>query len=268
MRALIGVIRLTTFFLASLFTLAFQSTLMLFTRGPVALVWPRMFHALCTKIMGIKVIVEGEIAQGPNVVFIGNHISYLDIPVIGGVIKGSFVAKKEVESWPFFGIMGKMGRTIYMSRAPIDAPEATRQMQERLDEPSPLILFPEGTSSSGKQILPFKSSGFEIFLNRNLALQPFTLSLIEINGEKVTTDAQRDLYAWYGDMTLPPHLWAIAKGKGAVLKLIFQKPILSSSYNDRKLLCADVYAGVVKGLDLSASEPYGHSFQTKTPQRI
>ena len=268
MRSLIGILRLSAFLLASLFTLIFQSTLMLFTKGPIALIEPRLFHAVCTRIMGIKVIVEGEIAQGRNVVFIGNHISYLDIPVIGGVIKGSFVAKKEVESWPFFGIMGTMGRTVYMSRAPIDAPESTRLMSERLDEPSPLILFPEGTSSNGKQILPFKSSGFEIFLNRNLVLQPFTLSLLEINGEKVTTDAQRDLYAWYGDMTLMPHLWAIAKGKGAVLKLKFQKPLLSSSYKNRKLLCAAVYDGVVKGLDLSASEPYGHSFQNKTPQRI
>jgi len=268
MRALIGALRLTAFLLSSLFTIAYQSTVLTFTKGPIAFIWPRHFHAFCTWLMGIKVVVEGEIVQGRNVVYIGNHVSYLDIPVIGGVLTGAFIAKKEVEGWPFFGIMGKMGRTVYMSRAPGDAQEATEQILERLNEPSPLIIFPEGTSSRGTQILPFKSSGFEVFLNRNLLIQPFTISLMEINGEKVTTDEQRDLYAWYGDMTLPPHLWSFAKGKGAVIKLTFQKPILSSSYNDRKQLCAVTYDGVVKGLDLSASEPYGLSRQNQKPHRI
>ena len=256
MRTVIGIGRIILFLLASLFTLIFQSTLMLFTKGPAAFVWPRCFHAICTRIIGIKVIVEGDIVQGRNIVYVGNHISYMDIPVVGGVLKGAFVAKKDVEKWPFFGIMGKMGRTVYMSRDPAHAIEAAKLLTDRLDEPSPVIIFPEGTSSNGKQILPFKSTLFQMFLNRNTVLQPFTISLISLDGKAVTTDAQRDRYAWYGDMDLEPHLWAFFKGKGAVIKLKFQEPILTNSYIDRKSLSAACYEGVVKGLDLSSSAEY------------
>jgi 1-acyl-sn-glycerol-3-phosphate acyltransferase len=263
MRAVIGALRLTLFLLASMVTLIFQSTLMLFTKGPAALVYPRLFHAQCTRILGIKVIVEGTIAQGSNIVYVGNHISYLDIPVVGSVVKGSFVAKKDVESWPFFGIMGKMGRTVYMSRSPADAEESTRLMLDRLNEPSPLIIFPEGTSSAGMEILPFKSSLFEIFLNRKTLIQPFTISLIEMEGAPVASIDQRNKYSWYGDMTLPPHLWAIAKGLGCTVKLTFQEPVLSSSFQNRKLLSSRIYGDVVKGLDLSGAESYGLNRQTE-----
>lgn len=252
MRTLIGIARLLIFLTASLFTLMFQSTLMLFTRGPVALVYPRLFHAFCTRLFGIKVLVEGEIEEGPGIVYVGNHISYLDIPIIGGLIKGCFVAKKEVEDWPFFGVMGKMGQTVYISRKPADAGKETKTLLSRLEEGLPLIIFPEGTSSDGTKIFPFKSSSFEIFLNKNIKIKPFTISVMEVNGQRALTQRQRNLYAWHGDMTLLPHLWSVAKGKGAIVKVIFQKNIATINFKNRKDLSMATYQAVVKGLDLSA----------------
>jgi 1-acyl-sn-glycerol-3-phosphate acyltransferase len=253
MRSVIGATRLFLFLLAALFTIAYQSILMLFTKGPVALVYPRLFHAFCVKLLGIEVIVEGEIERGPNVVYVGNHVSYLDVQVIGSLVHGSFIAKKEVESWPLFGILGKMGRTLYISRAPKDAAAATNMIADRLEEGLPLIIFPEGTSSDATNILPFKSSSFEIFLNKNIKIQPFTISILKVDKEKAATPLLRDKYAWHGDMTLEPHLWALAKGKGAVVKVVFQKPVLSNSFSDRKTLSSACHDLVVKGLDLSSA---------------
>lgn len=251
MRTVIGICRLILFVLGGLFTILFQGTLLFFTRGRLALIYPRFYHDFNRRLLGIKVIVEGEIERGDNIVYLGNHLSYLDIPVIGGLLHGIFVAKKEVGEWPGFGLLGNMGQTIYISRAPQDAAKETTLLLNHLDKGLPLIIFPEGTSSDGTKILPFKSSFFQIFLNKNIKIQPFTISLLQADAKPATTQGVRDLYAWHGDMNLEPHLWSFVKSKGTVVKVKFQKPILTSSFNDRKLLCSAVYNDVAKGLDLS-----------------
>lgn len=252
MRSVLGAARLLIFLLSAVFTLAYQSTILLFTKGRAAYVYPRAYHAFLCRLFGIKILVEGEIETQGQIVYVGNHISYLDIEVIGSLLTGSFIAKKEVESWPLFGILGKMQRTLYISRSPKDAQRETKVMLDRLEEGLPLIIFPEGTSSDGSNVLPFKSSFFEILLKRNIKIQPFTISVLEVDGRKAETPALRDQYTWHGDMTLEPHLWSFAKGKGAVIKVGFQNPILTSEYSDRKSLALACHAGVSKGLDLSS----------------
>lgn len=270
MRTILGAVRLAVFLLASMVTIIVQTTILsiLRLRGKrVALVYPKLFHAFCYKLVGVNVIVEGEPARGDHIVYIGNHISYLDVQTVGGIVEGTFIAKKDIESWPFFGLMGKMGQTIYMSRNPADAAREGQMLDERLKEPSPIIIFPEGTSSNGSSILPFKSSLFELFLNKNITIQPFTISIISVNGKTPVTTEMRDQYAWHGDMDLIPHLWSFVKSKGTTIKITFQNPIATHSFKDRKLLCDVCHAAVVKGLDLSTSAPYGHSLQTE-PRKI
>ena len=259
MRSFIASLKLLIFLLSSLLTIAIQTPLLFFTKGPVTLIWPKIFHSFVCWTFGVKVIVEGEICTDPGVVYMGNHISYLDVQTLGSVLKGCFVAKKEIESWPFFGLMGKQGGTLYIDRSPQAAEQTTKILMERLKGPRPLIIFAEGTSSNGKQILPFKSSLFQIFLNQNFKIQPFTVSLMEFDGHADITDEIRDEYTWHSDMTLIPHLCNISKKKGAVVKFTFQKPVITSSFNDRKLLSMTIYEAVVKGLDLSPSASYGHN---------
>jgi 1-acyl-sn-glycerol-3-phosphate acyltransferase len=264
MRALLGAARLALFLMASMVTIIVQTTILsiLRLRGKrVALVWPKLFHDFCARLVGLKVLVEGQPVRGDHIVYIGNHVSYFDVQAVGGIIEGTFIAKKDIESWPFFGLMGKMGQTIYMSRNPADAAREGQMFEERLKEPSPIIIFPEGTSSNGESILPFKSSLFQMFLNKNIIIQPFTISIMEVEGKTPVTTAMRDHYAWHGDMDLIPHLWAFVKSKGAVVKITFQNPITIHSFKDRKTLCDACYSSVVKGLDLSTSAPYGLSPQ-------
>lgn len=252
MRSILGAGRLLIFLFSAIFTIIYQSTVMLFTKGPAALAYPRAYHDFCRRLLGIKLVVEGDIERGRNIVYVGNHISYLDIQVLGSLLNASFIAKKEVESWPLFGLLGKMGRTLYISRAPADAATATKMLADRLEEGLPLIVFAEGTSTNGMQVLPFKSSFFEIFLNKEIKIQPFTISVLEVDGHRADSSALRDQYAWHGDMTLEPHLWNFAKSKGAIVKVTFQKSLLSNSFQDRKTLSAACHDGVVKGLDLSS----------------
>lgn len=269
MRQLLGIARLTLFLLASAITIAIQTTVLsiLRLRGKrIALLYPKMFHYQCCKMVGLNVLVEGEIAHGDNIIYVGNHVSYFDVQALGSLVEGTFIAKKDIESWPFFGLMGKMGQTIYMSRNPADAAREAQMLDERLKQPSPVIIFPEGTSSNGSSVLPFKSSLFELFLNKNITIQPFTISIMSVDGKMPVTDEMRDHYAWHGDMDLVPHLWNFVKSKGATIKVTFQNPIATHSFKDRKLLCDLCYSAVVKGLDLSTSAPYGLSPQAEPAQ--
>ena len=250
MRAIIGAVRLFIFLLSCGVTIAYQSVVFLFTRGPFAYIYPRAYHEFLCKLLGLRVIVEGEIACGKNILYVSNHISYLDIQVLGSLVHGAFVAKKDVEKWPIFGIVGKMGQTLYVSRSPQDAPRETAIMAERLDRGMPLIIFPEGTSSDGRAVLPFKSSFFQILLDRPVRVQPVTISVIEIDGKPANTQELRNRYAWYGDMTLEPHLWWMAKSRGATIRVQFHPPLLATDYTDRKHLSADAHRAVAKGLDL------------------
>ncbi len=267
MRSGVAFLKLLTFFLTSLITIGIQSTTMLFTKGPFMLIYPRVYYGFLCRMFGLKVIVEGDISTAPNVVYMANHISYLDILAMGSVLKGSFVAKKDVESWPFFGIMAKQQRTVFISRDPKHAAQETQMLLGRLKEPLPLIIFPEGTSSNGRQIVTFKTAFFEIFLNQNFIIQPFTVSLMEFNGHRNVNDTLRDEYTWHGDMDLVPHLWSFSKKKGAIVKLKFEKTIPTTYFNNRKELSNAVYDAVVKGLDLSASPSYGHSLPSSEDEQ-
>lgn len=251
MRSVIAAAKIGTFLFTSLFTMLIQGTLLAFTRGPLVLVYPRYYYAFLCRLFGLRVMVEGEIAHGRNIVYAGNHLSYLDIVALGSVFNASFIAKKDIASWPFFGLMARCQRTLFISRDPRDAASETAMVMNRLDEGLPLIAFPEGTSTNGLSVHPFKSSFFHIFLNRDLKIQPFTVTLRSID-EKPVSLPLRDQYAWYGDMTLLPHLWAFARSKGADIKVTLHNPVLTHEFSDRKQLSQAVYGEVSKGLDLLA----------------
>lgn len=250
MRSVVGALKLATYLILTLILIPVQWAVMKVTSGKSILVIPKFYHGLSCKIFGIKVIVEGNIKTAPHTVYMSNHLSYLDITVISSVLPACFMAKKDVAGWPLFGTLARLQNTLFVSRNPRDASTSKIEFEERLKSPLPLIIFPEGTSSNGSSILPFKSSLFESFLMKKTAIQPFTISLLEIDGKRPLSGEIRDLYAYHGDISLPPHFWNFSKLKGCVIKLNFKEPILTISYNDRKSLSIDVRNRVVEGLDL------------------
>ena len=99
-----------------------------------------------------------------------------------------------------------MTKTIFVHRLSNHALKQISFIQERLIELDRLILFPEGTSSDGSRVLPFKSSLFEAPIKVGATVQPITIRYTEVNGMPVDR-WQKPLLAWYGDMDLFPHLW-------------------------------------------------------------
>jgi 1-acyl-sn-glycerol-3-phosphate acyltransferase len=225
---------------------------LLFDRGPKSYILPHFWQWGVSKIFGLKIICEGTPYTDSQTLYISNHISYLDIPAIGSILKASFVAKEELEKWPVFGYFSKMQQTAFISRNPAHAAKEKNSLENMLKEGKSLILFPEGTSSDGTSVLPFKTSLFILALKnptgRALPVQPVTLSIIEVDGKKPDTQKTRDIYAWHGDMTLGPHLLKFARGKGATIKIVFHPVIHSSEIGDRKVLAKMCHDDITKGM--------------------
>lgn len=229
-----------------------QSAVLFLTKTKGAYAIPFLWQNGVRRIFGIEMIIEGKPAHDDQVLFVGNHLSYLDIPLVGSVVKASFVARGDLSGWPVFGYLARLQQTIFISRKREDALAGRELLETSLTQGKSLIIFAEGTSSNGAQILPFKSSLFGLAYDnptgKHLPVQPFTISLLEIDGKPVASDTQRDLYAWHSDMTLPDHILAFAGRRGAKLKVTFHPPLDSDAFKNRKDLCRAAEQLVRNGL--------------------
>lgn len=228
-----------------------QSLLLLLKFEQAASRWGQLWHRAVCRVLYITIELHGQPITGAHVAYVGNHLSYLDIPVVGSVVWGSFTAKREMRGWPLFGLLAKLQRTVFISRDRRDAARVMDQVDAVLGSGRNLIVFPEGTSSPGLRVLPFKSSMFSVLerhLPQGLRIQPFTIDLRSIDGRAVVDIADRDGYAYYADMALVPHFLAFMQGRGAHMRLVFHPALTLPGDADRKQIAALAEACVASGL--------------------
>jgi lyso-ornithine lipid O-acyltransferase len=216
-------------------------------RRPLQVLWCR---ALCS-LAGLRVRQSGRVrTEGPTL-FVANHVSYLDIPVIARYVDATFVAKAEVARWPLFGQAAKLTRTIFIQRVGAEARAQGRQMLDRLASGENLMLFAEGTSTDGSAVAPFKSSLFGIAEDPppgiDLAVQPVSISYTRALNGKPLVGRWRELYCWFGEATMLPHLWRMVSLPGAEVELRFHEPIAAAGMN-RKELARRAQASVAAGV--------------------
>jgi len=253
MRSVIAVFKVTMLALICVITLPFIAlSWLLFKNSKLSYIVPFCFHRSLCLVFGLKVRTQGIIETNKQCVFVGNHLSYLDIPVLGGILKARFVSKDDVKHWPMLGVLARFARTIFISRTPSDALKSIAQMKESIDGGDNLIVFPEGTSSRGDTVQTFKSSFFDIFLKNDhkdtLKIQPFSVALIKVDKRALQSASDYDSYAWYGDMDLKPHIWQLALSRGFDIIVRFHEPIELKKYENRKILSKDCYDSVENGL--------------------
>lgn len=237
-------------------TLIFQPFILLVTKGRFSYVLPQFWHWCACRILNITVELRGDVYRQGQVIFMSNHVSYLDIPVLGSLLRGAFVAKEDVAGWALFGLLSRLQQTIFISRARGAAAEVQKKLDSRLMDGQDLIIFPEGTSTDGRDVYPFKSSLFSLIVGsqaHDLAVQPISLQVVETDGrlvERTSPQELLDLYAWHihMDTELGVHLWRFACLKGARLVLTFHAPLLAKDYTDRKLMAQACYEQVKGGL--------------------
>lgn len=181
-----------------------------------------LWFAVVLRLVGLRVRMHGRpLAAGP-VLFAANHVSYLDILVLGRLIDARFIAKADVRSWPGIGFLAWICGTCFIQRAATRAAAQNDQLARVLGRGESLILFAEGTSSDGAAVLPFKSSLFGVVeRDRPIAVQPVAIRYTGLNGKPLADAAARDRLAWHGDMTLMPHLWSFLGQRSAEVAVHF-----------------------------------------------
>ena len=219
--------------------------------GPLAKSLPVLYHRLCTRILGFDIRVHGEMKSEPPVLFACNHTSYSDIAILGALLPASFVAKAEVAGWPLFGVLAKLQRTVFVDRRATRATKQRDEMRGRLEAGDNLILFPEGTSSDGNAVLPFKSALFSVAQvepnGAPLIVQPVSVAYTRLDGMPIGR-ALRPYFAWYGNMTLAPHFWEVAGLGQATVDVVFHPPVTIAEYQSRKALAEHCYTVVAEGV--------------------
>ncbi len=252
MSSLKAILKILALALWSIPLVLIQIIALWFIKGRAAYIIPRIWHCGVAAILGLKIELRGDIVHDKQLIYISNHLSYLDIPVIGTVLKASFIAKEDIAHWPVIGYLCRMQQTAFISRNSRHAKKVAGALEDMLAEGKSLILFPEGTSTVGTSVLPFKSSLFSLLEPKEssppLPIQPFILELVSVNKKPITA-ASRDLYSWYGDMDFSPHMWVFLKNNGATVRLTFLDVIHPPTPFDRKTLCKTVEERITSGLN-------------------
>jgi 1-acyl-sn-glycerol-3-phosphate acyltransferase len=212
---------------------------------------PVFYHRTCCRLWGMTIEVRGELSSNRPTLLVSNHVSYLDIPVLSNLGALSFVAKSEVASWPFFGLLAKLQRTVFVDRRRASAARQRDAIGDRLAAGDRLVLFAEGTSNDGNRVLPFKSALFSVAgradENTNLTLQAMSLAYTTLNGIPIGRNI-RPHYAWYGDMDLGGHLWTFAGLGRTHIVITLHPPLDPKAFPSRRALALHMQEQVTAGV--------------------
>ena len=216
--------------------------------GRPKVAFARFYWSIAARLLGVEVRLVGSPAGGHRpVVFVSNHSSWLDIPVLGGRLEACFVSKDEVARWPLVSTVARLGRTVFVSRQRGATGRERDVMRGRLAAGDNLLLFPEGTTSDGSRVLPFRSSFFAIAEGGEPPLiQPVSIVYDRLGGLP-TGRAARPIFAWYGDMDLAPHFWQLAQYKGLRASVLLHPTLDPAAYAGRKALAHAVWQSVASG---------------------
>ncbi len=239
--------------------------------GRPKVVFARFYWSMFSRVLGMRVRVIGTRAPSTRpVIFVSNHSSWVDVPVLGGKLDACFISKGEVGTWPLIGWVAKLGRTVFISRQRGATARERDDMRERLAAGDNLILFPEGTTSDGSRVMPFRSSFFAIAEvdagdNRAPVIQPVSVVYDRLAGLP-TGRATRPLFAWYGDMDIASHYWRLARYQGLRATILLHPPIDPAALPGRKALAQAVWQAVAEGASQLRQNRTARPVQVIVPQ--
>jgi 1-acyl-sn-glycerol-3-phosphate acyltransferase len=204
-------------------------------------VLPLYFHRLGCACLGVRRRVRGTPPPpGAGALIVANHVSWLDICVLGAERQLSFVAKSEVAGWPVIGFLAGLQRTVYIDRQRRGATAGVAAvMGARLAAGEEVVLFAEGTTGDGTRVLPFRSSLLGAAhqaigdTGADVTVYPLTITYIGrqgLPGGRI----ERSALAWYGDTELAPHLKYVLACGAVDVELVWGEPIAMGRATSRK----------------------------------
>jgi 1-acyl-sn-glycerol-3-phosphate acyltransferase len=188
-------------------------------------------------LLGVRLKFVGRPAGGATL-YVSNHCSWLDVPVLMARVDARFVAKAELAHWPLFGLFARLGGTIFVSRKRQGTGAEAEAMTQNLAAGHGLILFPEGTTSDGARVLPFRSSFFAV-AGQAARVQPLTV-VYDRAGGLPACRRDRPITAWYGDMETASHAWSLLRRTGIRATLVLHEAFPPAHLPNRKTMAIEV----------------------------
>jgi lyso-ornithine lipid O-acyltransferase len=202
-------------------------------RSAAARTHERAFFSRIAKSFGVRIETHGPVSPLPGTLFIMNHISWADIPVIMAILDADFVAKSDMLLWPVIGALARRFDPVFVARAERHrSHHQADAIRDRLRSGRSVILCPEGTTSDGRTILPFRTSLFAA-ADAACAVQPVVLRYLRPDGAAMSLERQRAV-AWIDDDELLPGAARVAREETKA-RVEFLVPILPDR-RDRKQL--------------------------------
>jgi 1-acyl-sn-glycerol-3-phosphate acyltransferase len=237
---------------------------------------PVLFCRCLCRIVNLRPHFHGAPGAMPRMLA-PNHVSWLDIPAIGCLEPIAFIAKREVAQWPILGWFAKLQGAIFIDRSRRrHIPASNRRIAERLVARESVVLFAEGTTGDGNRLEKFRTSHFEAAKNAltldpaltYVTVQPLSIAYTRRNGLPLGRQ-ERHRIAWYGDMTLLPHLWGMVTGGPIDCDIHFGSAISVTRTANRKVVGAEAERTVrtITGLIL-LGRPLRQAVPTTTTQPV
>ncbi len=199
----------------------------------------RLTHYFCASmgwLMGLRFRVEG--ARDPDaLVFVGNHVSWLDILTSGWGVHAVFVSRHDLETWPLIGIFARLAGTVFINRESLrSAVLSSAAIVTRTAQTIPVVFFPEGRAHDGSEVFPFKVFLFNAIAEKQVRVQPFTLRYTHANSVPITPE-NRDLVFWHlPEQDFISHIWGVLRLSSVHATLHFREAETAPPDIDRATL--------------------------------
>jgi lyso-ornithine lipid O-acyltransferase len=206
--------------------------------------WPRIFLGAVGRIAGMRTRVIGRPLPS-RVLFVCNHLSWLDVPLVAGATGAAFVSRDDLARWPVIGWLASLNRTVFVARADRRNVHAQADaLRAALATGQPVALFPEGTTDGGVEVLPFRASLFSALLpSDGMMIQP-----VAINYGAAAHDI-----AWVGGEPAADNIKRVLSRKGSTsVRIAFLPPIDPAVIGDRKAIAEAARLAIVDSLEASA----------------
>ncbi len=204
----------------------------------------RWWHGRLCRALGIRLSIQGHLE--PGCLLVGNHVSWLDIPVLGAQGEIGFLSKSEVRGWPLIGWMAELAGTSFIERGAHQAERISAHLAEEVARGRSLMVFPEGTTTDGKQVRRFHPRLFVIAQAPGLQIQP-----VAIGYRRGSDPAPDPVVPFVGEDTLIANLWRVVHHPDLVAHIRFLSPIRPAEGQTRRALAEQAHSAILEGLGLN-----------------
>lgn len=186
-------------------------------------------------ILGLKIQTRNSEPNGRGFLFVGNHLSYLDLLVIASKREVTFVTSYEIKAMPVIGWITQLAGCLYVERRnKQNLANEVKEIRDALEQGFDVVVFPEATSTNGESVLRFRKPLFAAAKLSSKEVAPFCLNYRRIDEESVSRE-NRDRVCWYGDMPFVSHLFGVCQARRIYIGLDWLEPLRTQYMNEEQL---------------------------------